>query len=148
MSSAVLAAALTQPIDVVKTRLMTQAASALPPYAGVRDCALTMLRTEGLAAFYAGLPRCLYAGPLWALQFGLSVRLSQALLERRRAAAEAAAAAERAAVERVGLLRGGSYARPLHGTARPGAAGGGRGGRRLAACSARLEPSRNRLGTF
>lgn len=44
----------------------------------------TMLRTEGLTAFFAGLKqRTAYSGPLWALQFGLNARLSEALLTRR-----------------------------------------------------------------
>ena len=43
-----------------------------------------MLRTEGLTAFFAGLKqRTAYSGPLWALQFGLNARLSEALLTRR-----------------------------------------------------------------
>jgi solute carrier family 25 S-adenosylmethionine transporter 26 len=82
--SALAAGALTQPFDVVKTRMMTQAASAAVPYAGVADCVATMWRTEGPASFYAGLrQRSAYAGPLWALQFGANARLSQALLARK-----------------------------------------------------------------
>ena len=37
----------TQPIDVVKTRLITQGASSLTPYTGVADCMQRMLREEG-----------------------------------------------------------------------------------------------------
>ena len=63
----------TQPIDVIKTRLMTQAASSAVPYKGVLDCARTMMLAEGPAIFLAGLrPRMAYIGPLWALQFGLN----------------------------------------------------------------------------
>mmetsp|Transcript_46802 Transcript_46802/g.151992 ORF Transcript_46802/g.151992 Transcript_46802/m.151992 type:complete len:240 (-) Transcript_46802:400-1119(-) len=85
VTSAVFAAVLTQPVDVVKTRMMTQAASTAVPYASVRDCVVTMLRTEGPTTFYAGLrQRVAYAAPLWALQFGLNARFTTVLLERRR----------------------------------------------------------------
>ena len=90
VTSALIAGVLTQPVDVVKTRLMTQAASSLPAYASAKDCVLTMLRTEGPASFYAGLrQRMAYAGPLWAIQFLLNAQLSRALLERQAAAREA-----------------------------------------------------------
>ena len=54
-------------VDVVKTRLMTQAAAVgAKPYEGVLDCVSTMYTTEGLGAFYSGLrQRSLYMGPLW-----------------------------------------------------------------------------------
>jgi len=72
-------------LDVVKTRLMTQAASANQPYSGVADCVATMWRTEGPRGFYRGLgQRAIYSGPLWASQFSLNARLSGALRERRR----------------------------------------------------------------
>lgn len=83
VTSALIAGVLTQPIDVVKTRLMTQAASSLPAYRGAKDCVVTMLRTEGPASFYAGLrQRMAYAGPLWAMQFLINARISRALLGR------------------------------------------------------------------
>lgn len=84
--SALAAGFATQPVDVVKTRLMTQAAaSGCEPYAGVADCVATMWRTEGPRAFYRGLgQRAAYTGPLWATQFSLNARLSGALRERRR----------------------------------------------------------------
>ena len=57
-------------VDVVKTRMMTQAASSLPPYKSVGDCIATIARDEGPRTFYTGLPqRSAYMGPLWALQF-------------------------------------------------------------------------------
>jgi solute carrier family 25 (mitochondrial S-adenosylmethionine transporter), member 26 len=80
VASAVAAACLTQPIDVVKTRMMTQAASSAAPYTSVKDCVQTMLRTEGASSFFAGLKqRTVYAGPLWAMQFGLNAWFSDRL---------------------------------------------------------------------
>ena len=86
----------TQPIDVVKTRLMTQAAVAgKEPYKGVVDCVSTMLRNEGPLVFLAGIkPRMLYMGPLWAMQFGLNGAATERLKERR-AVREAIAAKAR-----------------------------------------------------
>jgi solute carrier family 25 S-adenosylmethionine transporter 26 len=83
--SALVAGAATQPFDVVKTRMMTQAASSAPPYTSVVDCVATMWRAEGPAAFYAGLrQRSAYSGPLWAMQFAVNAQLSRVLLRRRR----------------------------------------------------------------
>ena len=74
----------TQPFDVVKTRMMTQAATSAAPYASVADCVSTMWRSEGPTSFYAGLKqRSMYMGPLWAIQFAANARLSRALLARR-----------------------------------------------------------------
>ena len=82
--SALSAGVMTQPFDVVKTRMMTQAASSATPYKSVADCVATMWRAEGARSFYKGLPqRLLYSGPLWAMQFGLNAHLSQSLLARK-----------------------------------------------------------------
>lgn len=43
ITSALIAGVVTQPIDVVKTRMMTQAASTATPYTSAVDCALTLL---------------------------------------------------------------------------------------------------------
>mmetsp|Transcript_23888 Transcript_23888/g.55559 ORF Transcript_23888/g.55559 Transcript_23888/m.55559 type:complete len:344 (+) Transcript_23888:170-1201(+) len=68
--AACVACILTQPIDVVKTRLMTQALSNLTPYKGVGDCVSRMLREEGAGAFFKGLaPRMIYVAPFAAVQF-------------------------------------------------------------------------------
>ena len=92
VSSALVGGLCTQPIDVVKTRLMTQAAAVgAVPYAGVADCVRTMLNEEGPAIFLAGLkPRMSYMGPLWALQFGLNGAATNWIQERKlKAAAKA-----------------------------------------------------------
>lgn len=80
ISSSLIGATLTHPADVIKTRLMTQAASKAVPYSSAIDCAQVMLRTEGVKSFYSGFPqRCSYMGPLWALQFALNGRFTQAI---------------------------------------------------------------------
>ena len=90
--SAMAASALTQPVDVVKTRMMTQAASTAAPYADAVDCVRTMARTEGLTAFYKGLPqRIAYAGPLWAMQLGLNTQFTALIRDRKAVAMKAQA---------------------------------------------------------
>ena len=89
--SGMTAAVIMTPIDVVKTRLMTQAAVVgAVPYTGVVDCVSTMLRTEGPGIFLAGIrPRMAYMGPLWALQFGLNGAATDAIKKRKAAKAAA-----------------------------------------------------------
>ena len=90
VSSALVGGLCTQPIDVIKTRLMTQAATSAVPYTGVVDCVRTMLTTEGPGVFLAGLrPRMAYLGPLWALQFGLNGVVAEAIQKKKKAAAAA-----------------------------------------------------------
>ena len=83
ISSAMVGAILTHPCDVVKTRMMTQGASAEVPYKSAIDCVATMLKTEGLPSFYSGFAqRSVYMGPLWAMQFALNGRICKSLEER------------------------------------------------------------------
>ena len=73
MSAALVAGCITQPVDVIKTRLMTQAASNQAPYTSAVDCFLTILRTEGPATFYSGfLQRSTYMCLLWGMTFALN----------------------------------------------------------------------------
>jgi len=90
VSSALIGGLCTQPIDVIKTRLMTQAAvPGAIPYAGVGDCVRTMMAKEGPGVFLAGLrPRMAYMGPLWAIQFSLNGMATNALKKRKLHAAE------------------------------------------------------------
>ena len=82
ISSAMVGAILTHPSDVVKTRMMTQAASSALPYTSAADCVATMLKAEGLPAFYSGfVQRSMYMGPLWAMQFALNGRICKSLEE-------------------------------------------------------------------
>ena len=66
----------TQPIDVIKTRLMTQGASSLSPYVGALDCVTRMLREEGALSLFRGLiPRLLYVAPFGAVQFSVNEQM-------------------------------------------------------------------------
>mmetsp|Transcript_34262 Transcript_34262/g.50853 ORF Transcript_34262/g.50853 Transcript_34262/m.50853 type:complete len:147 (-) Transcript_34262:658-1098(-) len=91
MSSALVAGLLTQPVDVVKTRMMTQAASAAVPYTSALDCVSTILRTEGVFTLYAGLrQRATYMCLLWGVTFALNGQIQTKLssMQRRRRRAE------------------------------------------------------------
>lgn len=73
MGSALVGSLVTQPFDVVKTRMTTQAASNAVPYASAWDCLLTMVKTEGPTVFYAGLKqRGTYMCLLWGMTFALN----------------------------------------------------------------------------
>ena len=73
----------TQPMDVIKTRMMTQAASNLVPYSSAVNCAVDIIKTEGVTAFLAGLPpRAAYLSPLWGAQFLLNEKFSRVMGER------------------------------------------------------------------
>lgn len=73
ISSAFIAGIVTNPADVVKTRLMTQAASTQMPYSSAMDCMLTILRTEGVGTFYSGFKqRSTYMCLLWGMTFALN----------------------------------------------------------------------------
>ena len=61
------------PMDTVKTRLVTQMRYPdLAQYAGINDCFRTVLKEEGIGAFYRGLtPRLLSVVPMIGIQFGV-----------------------------------------------------------------------------
>lgn len=72
ITSALMAGLVTQPIDVIKTRLMTQAASNQVPYKSAFDCAASIVRTEGWTKLYSGLgQRSVYMCGLWGITFGV-----------------------------------------------------------------------------
>ena len=76
IGAALIGTLVTQPIDVVKTRMMTQAASNLPPYPNALACVTDIVQTEGISNFAKGLaPRAAYIGPLWAMQFMLNEKI-------------------------------------------------------------------------
>ena len=78
--SSLVGATLTHPADVVKTRMMTQAASKALPYSSTMDCIQTIWNTEGIQAFYSGfVQRSVYMGPLWSIQFALNGKITAAL---------------------------------------------------------------------
>ena len=73
MSSALLAGFFTQPVDVVKTRMMTQAASTAVPYSSALDCLQTIVKTEGVSTLFSGLKqRSTYMCLLWGMTFALN----------------------------------------------------------------------------
>ena len=61
------------PMDTVKTRLVTQMNYPdLAAYAGINDCFRTVLKEEGIGAFYRGLtPRLLSVVPMIGILFGV-----------------------------------------------------------------------------
>ena len=72
ISSAFLGGIVTNPIDVVKTRMMTQAASNAIPYTNAIDCFVTILKQEGWQKFYSGFKqRSVYMCGLWGITFAL-----------------------------------------------------------------------------
>jgi len=65
------AAALTTPLDVVKTRLMVQGAGGSVKYLGIQHGIQTILKEEGAAALFAGiLPRVIWISLGGAIFFG------------------------------------------------------------------------------
>jgi len=78
MSSAFLAGVVTHPVDFVKTRMMTQAASTAVPYKNALDCISTVVQKEGLLTFYSGFKqRSIYMCGLWGITFALNGKFSQ-----------------------------------------------------------------------
>ncbi|GJQ15706.1 hypothetical protein GpartN1_g7497.t1 [Galdieria partita] len=79
-------AAITTPLDVLKTRLMTQpVAVSTGAYRGAWDCARQLVQHEGFRAFWKGVgPRVFYIGPSGAIFFvvyeGMKRILSKASL--------------------------------------------------------------------
>lgn len=78
VAAAFVAGVLTNPMDVVKTRLMTQAASTQVPYKSALDCLVTVVRTEGVGKLYAGFrQRTVYMCSLWGMTFALNSRFEK-----------------------------------------------------------------------
>ena len=90
-----LAAVLTHPIDVAKTRLMTQPAGA-EKYHGLLPTLAKLVAEEGPGVLFTGIvPRLLYLSPLAAIILATYEAVSRRLLQgkQRKADLEAAAAA-------------------------------------------------------
>eukprot|EP00540_Astrosyne_radiata_P004200 CAMPEP_0116850630 /NCGR_PEP_ID=MMETSP0418-20121206/16264_1 /TAXON_ID=1158023 /ORGANISM="Astrosyne radiata, Strain 13vi08-1A" /LENGTH=280 /DNA_ID=CAMNT_0004482543 /DNA_START=63 /DNA_END=908 /DNA_ORIENTATION=- len=84
ISSALVAGLVTNPADVVKTRMMTQAASIQAPYANAVDCLVTIVKTEGPLALLSGLKqRSVYMGMLWGMTFALNGVFEKMATEKR-----------------------------------------------------------------
>ncbi|KAG5184995.1 mitochondrial phosphate carrier protein [Tribonema minus] len=89
-----IAAALTTPLDVVKTRLMTQTLGSGTQYLNVMDCLKQVVREEGVGALWAGVvPRMTSIAFGGAIFFGAYEYAKAALLARHIANKRAAAAA-------------------------------------------------------
>ncbi|CAM0876623.1 unnamed protein product [Alopecurus aequalis] len=68
-AAGIVAAAASNPVDVVKTRVMNMKGSP-PPYAGAMDCALKTVRSEGVMALYKGfIPTVSRQGPFTVVLF-------------------------------------------------------------------------------
>jgi hypothetical protein len=74
------------PMDTIKTRLVTQMSSKAVvgvAYKGIVDCAVRVLKEEGIGAFYSGLPpRLLSVVPMIGIQFGVYEAMKQLMLHR------------------------------------------------------------------
>ncbi|XP_072952828.1 mitochondrial uncoupling protein 5-like [Typha angustifolia] len=71
-AAGVVAAAASNPVDVVKTRVMNMKVEkgAAPPYAGAIDCAVKTVRAEGVMALYKGfIPTVSRQGPFTVVLF-------------------------------------------------------------------------------
>lgn len=78
VAAAFVAGVITNPMDVIKTRLMTQAASTQVPYSSALDCLVTVVRTEGVGKLYAGFKqRSIYMCSLWGMTFALNSRFEK-----------------------------------------------------------------------
>ena len=78
IASALVAGIITNPIDVVKTRMMTQASSSAIPYTSALDCVQSVLQKEGFGTFYAGFKqRSIYMCGLWGITFAINDKLNQ-----------------------------------------------------------------------
>jgi hypothetical protein len=82
MSSAFVAVMITNPADVIKTRMMTQAASVEVPYASAVDCLTSIVTKEGPLHLFAGIKqRSVYVCTLWGIIFALNGKVKNYLIE-------------------------------------------------------------------
>lgn len=82
MGASLIGCLASHPFDVLKTRMMTQAASNLEPYSSALSCVKDIIKTEGFTSFLAGLaPRIAYISPMWGIQFLLNEKITRALGE-------------------------------------------------------------------
>jgi len=87
--SAFMGGIVTQPIDVVKTRMMTQAASTATPYTSALDCVVTVMKTEGWRKLYSGLgQRSVYMCGLWGITFAVNGYMNQRHMQQQKTSKE------------------------------------------------------------
>ena len=74
------------PVDVVKTRLMTQVASeGVVLYKGAGDACVRILKEEGVGAFYKGIvPRVSYVAPLFGISATINTLTKRAFVQRKK----------------------------------------------------------------
>ena len=73
------------PMDTIKTRLVTQSLNAPNGYKGVVDCFYSILKDEGPKTFYRSLPpRLLSVVPMISIQFGVYEFMKSSIIRRRR----------------------------------------------------------------
>lgn len=78
-----MAAATTTPLDVIRTRMMTQKSGAAAAYKNVFDCVVKTVYKEGAGALVKGIvPRCLLIGPSSAVLF-VAFEASKSFFRRR-----------------------------------------------------------------
>ncbi|KAL3931204.1 MAG: hypothetical protein SGBAC_011416 [Bacillariaceae sp.] len=79
MASALVAGTITNPIDVIKTRMMTQGASSAVQYSSALDCLATILKQEGgVLTLYKGFAqRSVYMCGLWGITFAINEQLNR-----------------------------------------------------------------------
>jgi solute carrier family 25 S-adenosylmethionine transporter 26 len=83
MSSALVAVLITNPVDVIKTRLMTQAASVEVPYTSAIDCFNSIMAKEGPMTFFSGVKqRSVYVCTLWGVTFALNGKMKKYLADK------------------------------------------------------------------
>ena len=71
------------PMDTIKTRLVTQPLNSPNGYTGVVDCFCSILKDEGPKTFYRSLtPRLLSVVPMIAIQFGVFEFMKSSILRR------------------------------------------------------------------
>ena len=75
------------PMDTIKTRLVTQISNKSltgAPYKGIVDCAVRIMREEGIGAFYRGLPpRLVSVVPMIGIQFGVYEAMKKVMVQRK-----------------------------------------------------------------
>jgi len=70
------------PMDTVKTRLVTQTAGSAYYYSGIFNCFQTILKKEGIGAFYNSLyPRLASVVPMIGIQYGILCSLQRKMAE-------------------------------------------------------------------
>ncbi|KAA8494250.1 putative S-adenosylmethionine carrier 2, chloroplastic [Porphyridium purpureum] len=88
--SGMLAAMIMTPIDVAKTRIMTQRAGEAVKYSGLVNTIRIVMQEEGVAALFKGtIPRVMYLAPLAGITLSVYEAISKQILRRKASARSA-----------------------------------------------------------